>query len=210
MSCVILSKKLLRKLLKFQIKLDSKILFVDFVQKSRQKHCYLRLKGKNKLHISANKSFNLDKAKALIEHKKEWILTHLKTYDNQLLNNEFYYLGKRMEHTQYNKDEWYTIHAKEILPELIHKHASRMELFPTKISFRKNKTRFGSCSSKDAISLNILLMKFPLEVIEYVIIHELAHIKHKNHSKQFWRLVQEYCPEYKTLDRALKGFIQPF
>jgi predicted metal-dependent hydrolase len=207
---VILSKKLLRKHLNFQIKLDSKILLVDFIQKSRQKHCYLRLKDKNKLQVSANKSYTLHQAKALIESKKNWIISHLEAYENQPLNNEFYYLGKRMHNSDYTKDEWYAIKAKEILPSLVQKHASLMQLFPSKLGFRKNKTRFGSCSSKNAISLNILLMKFPLEVIEYVIIHELAHIRHKNHSKAFWHFVEQYCPEYKRLDKALKGFIQPF
>ena len=82
-----------------------------------------------------------------------------------------------------------------------------MSLYPSNLKFRNNKGRWGSCSYKNSISLNINLMKFPLSVIEYVIIHELAHIKHKNHSKFFWDLVEVFCPKYKDEEVLLKSFL---
>ena len=81
-----------------------------------------------------------------------------------------------------------------------------MQLFPTKITFRKAKTRWGSCSSKNSISLNIALAALPRSLSDYIIIHELAHIKHKNHSKAFWALVQKYYPNYKDAKEELKKF----
>ena len=50
-------------------------------------------------------------------------------------------------------------------------------------------------------------MKFPIEVMKYVIVHELAHIKHKNHSRDFWSLVAVYCPNYKEIERNFKNFL---
>ncbi len=191
----------------FKIEVNSCSVTVNLVQKARMKHCYLRILNKNELQIKANRFFGLEDAKALIEKKRNWIEKHLKRLEDKDLESHFYYLGKPLPKEQVeNSDIFYKARALELLPNLVDKHANRMELFPTALKFRKNKTRFGSCSSKNSISLNILLMKYPLEVIEYVIIHELAHIKHKNHSKRFWGLVQEYCPNYKFLDNQLKLF----
>ena len=81
-----------------------------------------------------------------------------------------------------------------------------MNLYPKKVSFRKAKTRWGSCSSKDFISLNIALAALPRTLSDYIIIHELAHIKHKNHSKAFWALVGKYYPNYKEARDELKKF----
>ncbi len=50
-------------------------------------------------------------------------------------------------------------------------------------------------------------MKFPIELMEYVVIHELAHIQHKNHSKDFWNLVKEFCPDYKQREKLFKNFL---
>lgn len=70
--------------------------------------------------------------------------------------------------------------------------SSRMGLNPSKISFRKQKTRWGSCTSAGHISLNWRLVFAPEDVIDYVLIHELAHLRHQNHSKKFWDLVHQF------------------
>ena len=82
-----------------------------------------------------------------------------------------------------------------------------MDLYPTSISYRKNKRTWGSCNFKNGLNFNILLMKFPLEIMQYVVIHELSHIKHKNHSKNFWNLVEKYCPNYKQIEKEFKNFL---
>ena len=66
------------------------------------------------------------------------------------------------------------------------------------IKYRKTKTKWGHCTSEGKLQFNWLVILAPPEVIDYVIIHELAHLHHLNHSKQFWALVEKYCPDYKT------------
>lgn len=82
--------------------------------------------------------------------------------------------------------------------------AGRMGLQPSGISFRRQKTRWGSCSSEGHLSLNWKLVFAPEEVIDYVVIHELAHLKHQDHSKHFWDLVEKYDPEARLHRRWLR------
>lgn len=68
---------------------------------------------------------------------------------------------------------------------------------PKMLSYRKQKTIWGSCTSKGNINLNYLLVKGPKEVLEYIYIHELVHLNIKNHSQIFWREVERLLPSYK-------------
>jgi predicted metal-dependent hydrolase len=77
-----------------------------------------------------------------------------------------------------------------------------------KIIIRGQRTRWGSCSNKANLSFNYKLMNYRQEVIDYVIIHELCHIKEMNHSKKFWALVEGLCPDYKSLKKELKNPLQ--
>jgi hypothetical protein len=75
-----------------------------------------------------------------------------------------------------------------------------------KATIRNQKTRWGSCSAKNNISLNIQLINLPKILIDYVIIHELVHTYIKNHSRLFWITMEDYLPNAKVLDRSLKRY----
>ena len=94
--------------------------------------------------------------------------------------------------------------AKKTLPPRVMEIAEAMGITYNKLSFRKQRTRWGSCNSKGNISLNCLLVKVPEEVRDYVIIHELAHRKHMNHSKAFWSLVEKYDPKFRDHRKWLR------
>jgi predicted metal-dependent hydrolase len=94
---------------------------------------------------------------------------------------------------------------KKIMP-LVRKWSNLMEVTPEHISFRKSEKRWGSCSPTNRISFNYELMKINTSLIEYVVIHELSHIKYKNHSKEFWHEVQKFLPEYKMREEHIKVF----
>jgi len=104
------------------------------------------------------------------------------------------------------KESFYKQQAPILFFNRVQELANLMNLHPTNISFRKAKTRWGSCSHKNSISLNIGLVMLPKELSDYIIVHELAHIQEKNHSRNFWKLVQNYCPNYKVAKEKLKKY----
>ena len=96
--------------------------------------------------------------------------------------------------------------AKQYLPGRVHELANINNLKVNKVSVRKAKTRWGSCSSQNNISLNIHLMRLPDELIDYVLLHELAHTKEKNHSKYFWSFLESICDNALIKNRELKNY----
>jgi len=101
-------------------------------------------------------------------------------------------------------DNFYKKEAQSYIPTLLQQWANTMQLKYKALSFRKTKRQWGSCSSQNNLSFNTMMMKLPLDVIQYIVVHELAHIKHKHHQKAFWNLVGQYLPEYKTQVKELK------
>jgi len=100
--------------------------------------------------------------------------------------------------------------AMEAFPRRMQYWSERMGLVPKKLSFRSQKTRWGSCSSAGHISLNWKLMAAPPEVIDYVIVHELCHLKYPHHQVSFWNLVETQIPHHKELRRWLRVNHQEF
>lgn len=94
--------------------------------------------------------------------------------------------------------------ARETIPALVERYSKIMELRPTSIKITSAKKRFGSCSSKNGLCFSWRLMAYPTEAIEYVVVHELAHLKHHNHSTKFYKLIEKYMPDYKERQKSLK------
>ena len=194
----------------FQIEINEKLVTVKLEKKKNIKHVYLRVINPSLVQIRTNIYFTLYDAKELIERKKDWIASTIsKLKKVELAQDEFLYLGQIKKFDDYkikNIDTYYRKKIEEILPLRVEELAKEMNLFPSSISFRKNKRTWGSCNFQNHLTFNILLMKYPIEVMDYVIVHELAHIKHKNHSKDFWNLVAVYCPDYKKIEKMFKNF----
>ena len=95
--------------------------------------------------------------------------------------------------------------AKKILPKKVAYFAEIMGLKPAGVKITSAKKRFGSCSPKNSLCFSYELMLYPDEAIDYVVVHELAHIKHRNHSAQFYSLIGKYLPDYKTREKILKS-----
>ncbi len=100
---------------------------------------------------------------------------------------------------------WLKDKAETTFPSRVNHWVSETELTPSQLSIKRYKARWGSCNNKGEISLNYLLMLCPLWVIDYVIIHELCHLTHLNHSPAFWQLVRSHCPEFKLAQDWLKA-----
>lgn len=94
--------------------------------------------------------------------------------------------------------------AKSEIPPIVNKYAELMGIKPTGIKITHAQKRFGSCSAKNSLCFSLKLMLYPQEAIEYVVVHELSHIVHKNHGKEFYALIESVIPEYKEMEALLK------
>lgn len=100
---------------------------------------------------------------------------------------------------------WYRAQAEEVMGGRIFHYARLMGLEPKKVAVRSQKRIWGSCHhSSGAINLNWQLIMTPLEVIDYVVVHELAHLEVPDHSRRFWKRVEKTLPDYKTRQKWLK------
>lgn len=95
--------------------------------------------------------------------------------------------------------------AKAVLPEKVARYGAVMGLTPTGVSITGAATRFGSCSGKNRLCFSWRLMRYPERAIDYVVVHELAHIVHKNHGPAFHALVESVLPDAKARRALLKG-----
>jgi len=101
-------------------------------------------------------------------------------------------------------EEWYRREAEKLLRKRVDELCSRLGVAYGRLTIRGAKTRWGSCSQKGNINFNWKLLMVPEPVIDYVIIHELAHLKEMNHSKKFWQLVEQHCPDWRKYRKWLK------
>lgn len=127
------------------------------------------------------------------------------------LENEIFIISHNANiHKEYDQfhdglKNFYKKNAIKIIDPLFDTWTYNTNLLPNKIGYRFAKTRWGSCNFKNDISMNYMLLQFPIEAIEYVVLHELCHIQEKNHSKRFWNLVSLYMPNYKKQEDVLKS-----
>jgi predicted metal-dependent hydrolase len=101
---------------------------------------------------------------------------------------------------------WLVERARKNLPQRLNQLASLVGLSPNRIQIRRQKTRWGSCSSRGTISLNAAILLLEPELADYVIIHELCHLKHLNHSKRYWKFVERFVPDYREKDKTIDQF----
>lgn len=136
----------------------------------------------------------------ILREKESWILKHQEEVarkkaeyeakgEPKLSNEEIRNLAKK---------------ALEYIPERVAYFAPIVGVKYGRITIRNQRTRWGSCSSKGNLNFNCLLMLAPLEVIDYVVVHELCHRKEMNHSKAFWNEVAKILPDYKSSVKWLK------
>ncbi len=97
---------------------------------------------------------------------------------------------------------WYKDMARKVIPERVERLSDGHKV--GRVSIRDQSTRWGSCSPKGNLSFNLRLMMAPMRVVDYLIIHELTHLEHQNHSKRFWDKVAKRCPKYVEYEEWLK------
>lgn len=138
----------------------------------------------------------------VISSKREFVSLDI---DNKVI--KLYVKDKQdLERKKELLHKFYLEKAKIILKELTDKYANKLNETYTSIKIRHMKTRWGSCNPvKKYINFNLELIEKPIYSIEYVVLHELAHLRHPNHSKQFWNYVNFYMPDWKLRKQKLKN-----
>lgn len=197
-------------------------------RKIGQKNTYIRVKKDLIIYVTTGKLTSNRFILKLIEENyskiEKMILTQNKKKEN---NDGFYYLGKKYK-VQYIEDnklyidgdsvfigknydiyQFYKKQAASLFLERLEEHYknySRKIPHP-KLRIRKMTSRWGVCNIKThIITLNLELIKRDIKYLDYVIIHELTHLVHGDHSKEFWSVVEENMPEYKKYRKEMKEF----
>jgi hypothetical protein len=100
--------------------------------------------------------------------------------------------------------EWYREHAKEKINERVEKYKIKLDVEPNNVVVKKQKKRWGSCSSKGNLNFNWRIILAPMSIVDYLVVHELTHLLHDNHSGEFWATVGSIIPDVKAKREWLK------
>jgi predicted metal-dependent hydrolase len=101
---------------------------------------------------------------------------------------------------------WYRREAERVFHECVAHYAPLMQVMPKQIKLSSAKTQWGSCTSRGVVRFNWQLVRMPLHLIDYVVVHELAHLVEMNHSAAFWRVVESACPDYAQCRAELRTY----
>ncbi len=134
---------------------------------------------------------------------REYSLEIVQGQHKKLILDDHFKLAKSArENAELVFQNWYRKQTLQIITERVKYFADRYQFHYAKIRITSARTRWGSCSSKGTLSFSWRLILTPMETVDYVVIHELAHTVHHNHLKRFWALVEKILPDYKEQRNA--------
>lgn len=162
--------------------------------RSARKTISIVIKPSGEVEVRCPKGCSRREIHAFVVSKEDWIRKHLAA------------IAENPQQPGLSTKELQTL-AKQAageLPEKVRIFAEKIGVSYGRITIRSQRTRWGSCSAKGNLNFNCLLMLMPQEVQDYVVIHELCHRKHLNHSTDFWAEVERFCPDYRVHRKWLK------
>lgn len=195
--------------------LDTKHPFI--IKKTSVRNARIILKAPGKIFVNVPYFYTQQDISELLKSHNDWIEKHLQKMmqsDVEIQNILYEHQDEILIFGTWQKvDKNLTKkYLKKILFEYIHlevaKKAGEMGLAYGKVNIRENKSTLGSCSQENNLNFSLLLVCANPELIDYVIIHELSHIIHKNHSRNFWECVENYCENWKQKRSDLKKDIR--
>jgi predicted metal-dependent hydrolase len=113
--------------------------------------------------------------------------------------------GSETAHIEHAVSRWYQHEADQFFVRRVAHYAPLLNVVPHAVKLSEAKTQWGSCTAHGSVRLNVQLIKLPPRLIDYVVVHELAHLRELNHSAAFWRVVESACPDYANLRGELKA-----
>lgn len=164
---------------------------------SHRRSVAIQLTG-DEIIVRAPRGLEEEKIVGFLREKSGWIRKNLKEIEEKKKTRE--------EYPSFTQKEIQELADKAlvVIPPKVRKYAEKIGVTYGRITIRNQRTRWGSCSSKGNLNFNCLLMLFPEEVIDYIVVHELCHRKQMNHSPAFYREVEAVFPEYKKWEKWLK------
>ena len=165
---------------------------IRYIKNNRAKRIVISVKP-DFVRVTVPRRQTLKNAQKFVEQKIDWIKTHSK---NMLILRE-----KSKELPKIKREE-----AREKLGKRLSELAQKHNFQYNRVSIRNQRTRWGSCSSKDNISLNMKLLHLPNHLIDYILLHELVHTRVKNHSEDFWDELETVVPNARTIDKQLREY----
>ncbi len=212
--------------MEFEYKIDGQPYLVKVLKKNN-KNTYIKVQDDLTILITTNYLATKGYIKRILNDETDYLRNVIEKVKVRALKNEdFYYLGEKYDiifvdfdkvevdgFKIYSKDKkqldkWLKKQMLEVFEERLHYNYDLFNEdipFP-KLKIRKMKTRWGVCNKRDtSVTLNSKLIEYSLREIDYVIIHELSHLVHFDHSKEFWETVKYYMPNYKDAVKALKN-----
>ncbi len=165
----------------------------EIIRSKRRTMC-LQVKRDGSIVVRAPLKMSENAIKEFVLKHLEWIKKKQELVKNVHIPEDF----------DKNEEKELKKHAKEIIKPILEYYSNKMGVSYERFSINSAKTRFGSCSSKKTLNFSYRLALYPYEAIEYVCVHELAHLKEMNHSKKFWQIVEAEMPDYKARKQLLK------
>jgi predicted metal-dependent hydrolase len=175
------------------VRVGDRVHLVRFVRVRRAKRYVLRIRPDGTLRVAVPPFGSLTEATSFVRSRREWI-------DRQRAR------ALRTAAAQPSLEETRELKARAAseLPERLRALAAQHGFTVSRVTVRAQLTRWGSCSRRQAaISLNWRLVRMPADVRDYILLHELAHLRHADHSRKFWKLLGEICPAFRDAHRWL-------
>ncbi len=211
-----------------QLTYNNKDYEIEIEKKRTNKNTYIRVKKDLKIHVTTTIFTSTKSIVKLIDENYERICKMIDFQEVKVKNNTgFFYLGKQyilvrtdnkgitfskdkvFVNHDFDIDKWYKEKAKELFQERLdynYERYTRKIPYP-KLRIRKMTSRWGVCNIRThIITLNLELMKRDISYLDYVIIHEMTHLIHGDHSSRFWKVVEENMPDFKKYREEMKEF----
>lgn len=171
---------------------------ITFTKKRGVKHLRIRIKGDGTCTVTVPFRVPMLLAQRFVEEKREWIIEKQREMEKRR--------GERETLPPVRSFHEVRAEALRFTTQKVEEWNRHYGFSYTKVSVRNQKTRWGSCSKRGGLSFNYRIVFLPPHLVDYLIVHELCHLKEFNHSRRFWNLVAGVFPGYQKLRRELRGY----
>lgn len=181
----------MKKMLRF----EGTVISYEIKHHSRAKHFRVSVFSDARVLVTIPRHASIRAGEKFLKKKVSWVQKKLAEFEHGSMPSQEKGRDEYLKHKEL---------AREFIVKKVRELNEHYDLPYKKISVRDQKTRWGSCSSNGNLSFHYRLLFLPKEQAEYVIVHELCHLKEMNHSTRFWKLVAEVVPEYREMRRMLR------